>query len=45
MLTPSPPQAGLAAKNVHPIHPSFRVLALATPPERTTPWLTNEVRP
>jgi hypothetical protein len=38
-LTP----AELAARNVHPIHPNFRILALATLPERTRPWLTNEV--
>lgn len=25
------------------IHPRFRILALAAPPARNSPWLTNEV--
>ena len=36
-------EAELKAANVHPIHPGFRILALANPPERSRPWLTNEV--
>jgi MoxR-like ATPase len=36
-------EAQMEARRVFRVHPSFRVLALATPPQRAEPWLTNEV--
>eukprot|EP01047_Picozoa_sp_COSAG01_P017994 COSAG01_NODE_965_length_12401_cov_3.496098_7_plen_426_part_00 len=33
----------LAQKGIFCVHPSFRILALATPPTRGQPWLTNEI--
>eukprot|EP00729_Bicosta_minor_P004263 gene4263-23013_t len=36
-------EAEMRDRNVHAIHPGFRILALANPPERSRPWLTNEV--
>ena len=40
------PEAQLreAPYRVFPIHPSFRVVCLAAPPEKGRQWLTNEVR-
>jgi len=36
-------EAMLTERNIFPVHPSFRILALATPPTRGQPWLTNEM--
>jgi hypothetical protein len=33
----------LTARNIFPVHPSFRILCLATPPTMEAPWLTNEM--
>ena len=33
----------LTAKQIFPVHPGFRILALATPPTGEAPWLTNEM--
>jgi MoxR-like ATPase len=33
----------LTERGIFPVHPGFRILALATPPSRGQPWLTNEV--
>ena len=35
--------AQLAKKQTFPIHPRFRIIALANPPSRTSPWFTNEL--
>ena len=29
--------------NVHPVHPSFRIVAVACPPTSANPWMTDEV--
>jgi MoxR-like ATPase len=36
-------EAELTARGIFMVHPSFRILALATPPSQTAPWLTNEM--
>jgi hypothetical protein len=36
-------EARLAERGIFCVHPSFRILALASPPTRGQPWLTNEV--
>eukprot|EP01048_Picozoa_sp_COSAG05_P002211 COSAG05_NODE_85_length_20698_cov_35.370309_15_plen_739_part_00 len=36
-------EAVLEQKGIFCVHPSFRILALATPPTRGQPWLTNEI--
>ena len=33
----------LTARGIFMVHPSFRILALATPPSPSTPWLSNEM--
>ena len=35
--------AELEAAKIQRVHPSFRVLALATPPTTQNPWLTAEI--
>ena len=35
--------ANLASKKIFAVHPSFRLIATATPPNNANPWLTNEV--
>jgi hypothetical protein len=35
--------ATLASRRIFPVHPSFRLLAMANPPELINPWLTNEI--
>ena len=36
-------EAELTARGIFMVHPSFRIVALATPPTQHTPWLTNEM--
>ena len=36
-------EADLEERGIFCVHPSFRILALATPPTRGQPWLTNEM--
>lgn len=36
-------EADLTRRRIFPVHPAFRILALATPPSRSDPWLNNEV--
>ena len=36
-------EAQLTERQIFPVHPGFRILALATPPTGSAPWLTNEM--
>merc|ERR1712188_256021 len=36
-------EAELTSRGIFMVHPSFRIVALATPPTKSAPWLTNEM--
>lgn len=43
LLTEGMTSEQLAAKGVLPVHPDFRLIAIANPPDTSSPWLSAEV--